>query len=114
MTFRRIVSAIQVAALGYTIVTLAMLWAPPPDLPGSEGLGAAVFAASCASCHGADGGGSVGPDLTSGHVFERFDSRAEMMAFVSSGTGLMPPMGERLGVGEIGAVTDFVRNELSR
>jgi len=35
------------------------------------------------------------------------------MAFVTEGFGEMPPMGERLGGGQIGAVTDFVRGQLA-
>lgn len=110
MTFRRIVAAVQVVAALLTLVTIVRLAAPAPAI--GAGLGAAVFGANCASCHAADGSGLVGPDLTTGHVFERFASRTEMMQFITNGFDKMPAMGERLTIGEIGAVTDFVRMEL--
>jgi mono/diheme cytochrome c family protein len=113
LTFRRLVTAVQLAAIAATVVTVAMLDTPPPAGSGPSSFGASVFAANCATCHGSDGIGLIGPDLTSGHVFERFDSRAAMMAFVTEGFGEMPPMGERISVGEIGAVTDFVRGQLA-
>lgn len=112
VTFRRVVATVQVLALAATILTSVLLARPAPSTGRVSSLGASVFAANCASCHGSDGTGVIGPDLTTGHVFERFDSRADMLEFVTQGFGKMPAMGERLEIGEIGAVADFVRNEL--
>lgn len=114
MTFRRLVSMVQVIAVGLTVATAAMLAAPSPVGQDTTTLGATVFARDCASCHGTNGTGLVGPDLTNGHVFERFVSRAEMMRFITEGFEKMPAMGERLTAGEIGAVADYVREELSQ
>jgi mono/diheme cytochrome c family protein len=109
--FKRIVDVLQAVVLGAFALTVFMLAKPAPS--SSASLGETVFAATCAACHGAGGEGLVGPDLTSGQVFNRFEDRAEMIEFVGTGSGEMPPMGGRLDVGEIGAVVDFVRRQLA-
>jgi mono/diheme cytochrome c family protein len=113
--FRRVVNLVQVLVAVATLGTVVLLGAAGPAATTTGAtVGGGVFAASCAGCHGADGKGGVGPDLTSGSVFERFAGRAEMIEFVTTGSGRMPEFGERLSVGEIGAVVDFVRNDLAR
>jgi cytochrome c551 len=46
--------------------------------------GAAVFATSCAGCHGADASGGVGPSLADGVP------AATVLAVVETGKGVMP------------------------
>lgn len=47
-----------------------------------------IFASSCASCHGADLSGGVGPDLTTiGSTL----SQAEIEDVINNGIGTMPP-----------------------
>jgi mono/diheme cytochrome c family protein len=48
--------------------------------------GAAIFAERCASCHGATGGGGVGPQLSDGLVLETFADPADQIAWVSGGS----------------------------
>ena len=50
--------------------------------------GATVYSSSCASCHGADGTGATGPDLTTGLVSSKSDD--ELKSIVNDGVGGMP------------------------
>jgi mono/diheme cytochrome c family protein len=49
-------------------------------------LGAEVYAARCASCHGGGGGGGVGRPLSGGEVLATFPSLEQMLEFVAIGT----------------------------
>jgi mono/diheme cytochrome c family protein len=68
--------------------------------------GADVFAGTCATCHGGDGGGGIGPNL------QEVDSIDLVIATVSNGRGSMPSFDDRLDEAEIEAVADYVVNEL--
>ena len=62
--------------------------APASSADGPSGdvdRGAAVFATTCASCHGAEGEGGVGPTLRGSGL-----SAAEVEAVVAEGRGTMP------------------------
>ena len=59
--------------------------APAGSGNGDQARGAAIFAASCAGCHGADATGGVGPALRGSGL-----SAGEVEAVVSSGRGAMP------------------------
>lgn len=94
--------------------------------------GAQVYSQRCAVCHGASGGGGVGPKLT-GEVTLTFPVEADHLAFVSSGSavikgqpygdparpggqhvarsGGMPPFGN-LPPEELAAVVKFEREGL--
>lgn len=48
--------------------------------------GAAIFSERCASCHGATGGGGVGPQLSDGMVLETFADPADQIEWVSLGS----------------------------
>jgi len=60
--------------------------------------GAAVYAANCSGCHGANGGNLVGRGL----------SAAQVAAVTTSGRGSMPGFGGTLGAAEINAVGAYV------
>lgn len=68
-------------------------WHPfSPNAPDAAGSpvgdatrGAAIFAASCAGCHGAEANGGVGPALRDSGL-----TAAEVGAVVASGRGTMP------------------------
>lgn len=49
-------------------------------------LGAEIYAANCASCHGATGGGGVGRPLSDGEVLKTFPNIADHLEFVAAGT----------------------------
>jgi mono/diheme cytochrome c family protein len=81
----------------WALPVLAMLpvWAfvyaatlEPPSLGESDPLtfGAAVYASNCASCHGATGGGGVGPALSGGSVLDTFASPEDQIEWVELGS----------------------------
>jgi len=71
--------------------------------------GATVFADRCSGCHGGDGGGGTGPQLSGGRVVERFPDVADEIAVVTEGRGGMPSFGDDLSPAEIQAVVDYTR-----
>jgi mono/diheme cytochrome c family protein len=74
--------------------------------PEPEVDGAALFADNCASCHGNDGGGGVGPNL------QDLDDAGTVADTVTDGRGGMPSFEGRLEPEEIEAVADYVTSEL--
>ncbi|MDP9006857.1 MAG: cytochrome c [Actinomycetota bacterium] len=98
--------------------------------------GQSVYAASCASCHSADGSGGVGRPLSGGEVLATFPDPAEHIAWVVNGSpaagtpygnpdrpggqhissetsgGPMPPFGDLLTEEEILAVVRYEREIL--
>jgi len=100
-------------------------------------LGAEIFTASCASCHGGGGGGGVGRQLSAGEVLKTFPNIADQIEFVAAGTqglgsgtpygdpareggqrtagslGNMPAFGETLSPDELLAVVRHERETLS-
>ena len=75
-------------------------------------LGERVFARNCASCHGRDGGGGVGPKLADGRVVERYPNPSDHRAVVVNGRGVMPRWGDKLSDQEIDAVVRYEREGL--
>ncbi len=73
---------------------------------GSSADGAALFTSNCSGCHGADGTGVSGPNITGE------DNRAAMIAIVTNGEGGMPAFGSTLSGAEIEAIVDYVINDL--
>ena len=113
MGFKRFVNIIEIvvgiAALAFVIA----LFVNEPDGGGgaaSTSPGAAVFAASCAGCHGADGGGGVGPQLA-GRVVDRFPDVADQVAVVTNGRGGMPSFKGRLTPKQIDQVVAYTRTD---
>ena len=98
--------------------------------------GQGVYASSCASCHGADGGGGVGRPLSAGEVLLTFPDPAQHIAWVQNGSpaagtpygnpdrpggqhissdtsgGPMPPFADLLTEEEILAVVRYEREIL--
>jgi mono/diheme cytochrome c family protein len=73
------------------------------EVAGLAGEGAAIYEESCASCHGADGGGGVGPALAGGDVLATFPDLAGHVQWVALGTpGL--GTGTPYGSAEVGRV----------
>jgi len=106
----------------------------PPSLGESDPLsfGAAVYASNCASCHGATGGGGVGPAVSGGAVLNAFASAEDQIEWIQLGSqgfqdagrdtygdnatpinGGMPGWTETLTPEEINAVVYFERSGLS-
>lgn len=78
---------------------------PDPDATGAD-----LFAASCARCHGSDGKGGKGPDLTSEKRQAKWkDSDEKLVKKISDGGMFMPSFGKKLKPEEIKAIADYVR-----
>jgi mono/diheme cytochrome c family protein len=78
-------------------------------------LGRDIYEQRCASCHGNDGGGGMGPALGDGAVVERLPDVADHRAVVVDGRGgLMPAWGDVLDDDEIDAVVRYEREALGR
>jgi mono/diheme cytochrome c family protein len=109
--FKRMVTVIEVLALVGAGIFALLLFTNEPG-SGSAGPttpGAKIFAASCASCHGADGGGGIGPRLAGGAAQKRFPHVEDQVTFVSEGSGAMPSFGSRLSPAEIREVVQYTR-----
>lgn len=92
--------------------------------------GSVVYEENCASCHGATGGGGVGPAFSNGAIIETFPVAEDQMAWIAQGTdgwqdlgrssyganetaykssAKMPAFGDELTTEEIIAVTFYER-----
>ncbi len=72
--------------------------------------GRAIFARSCAACHGATGHGGVGPDLT---TLPAARDPAVVVHQVTYGGGVMPAFASTLDARQIRAVTAYVTTVLA-
>jgi cytochrome c oxidase subunit 2 len=113
---KRVVSAVQVIAMLCAAAFVVLLFANEPDhaspSAGSVGTvvdGAAVFAGSCAACHGADGGGGAGIQLSEGKVVALFPNIDDQIRVITNGNGRMPAFGGQLSKAEIQAVAEYIR-----
>ncbi len=70
--------------------------------------GATLYANNCARCHGATGGGGVGPSLV--NVAATFPDIGNQITFVSNGGGGMPRFGDLLSDADIRAVVTYTRD----
>ncbi len=76
--------------------------------------GQRIYATSCASCHGTDGEGRVGPALGGGAVVENYPDIADQMSVIAAGRNAMPSFGGQLTPEEIESVALFERDQLGR
>jgi mono/diheme cytochrome c family protein len=110
--FKRIVNVVEVLAVVAAVVFLVLLFANEPDSGGGGGgnasPGAALFASNCARCHGSDGGGGLGPQLSDGKVAADL-SEAEEIRVVTNGRSGMPSFGDALTPEEIQQVVAYTR-----
>jgi mono/diheme cytochrome c family protein len=109
--FRKFVNVVEVLAVVGVAVTVVLLFANEPDTGSTAPTtpGAEIYAASCASCHGADGGGGIGPQLAGGAAVKRFPDVADQIAFVTAGSGAMPSFGGRLSPEQLRQVVEYTR-----
>jgi mono/diheme cytochrome c family protein len=119
---KRVVQVVELLALLGAIVFVVALFANEPedvetdavDEPTEEVApedvdGAAIFSERCASCHGADGEGRNGPQLSDGRAVERFPDVQAQIDVVTDGRGGMPSFESRLSEAEIQAVVEYTR-----
>lgn len=72
------------------------------------GDGEDLYRQSCASCHGGDGQGGIGPQLA-GLMEEKYPDPADHVAVVVNGRAAMPAFGSTLGDDEIAAIVAYER-----
>jgi cytochrome c551 len=68
--------------------------------------GEALYSDECASCHGGDGGGGLGPSLQD--LESSFPDQSEVVAIVTDGSGSMPGFGDDLSAEEIDAIVAYI------
>jgi len=91
---------------GDTTTTAAVETTVSPDATGGSADGAALFAANCAVCHGAEGQGGNGPDI---RPLADAD-KDRIVKQVTNGGKSMPPFGGQLSAAEIDTVAAYVIN----
>jgi mono/diheme cytochrome c family protein len=109
--FKRIVNVVEVLAVTAAAAFFVLLFAnePASDSSGYASPGAAVFAQNCSRCHGANGEGQLGPQLSHGKVTKAFPNASGEVAFVSKGKDGMPSFGGVLTPKEIQQVVAYTR-----
>ena len=78
--------------------------------PGSLEKGKAVFVAKCTACHGAEGQGLIGPNLTDEYWIHGKGTRADIYAVIQKGVAEkgMPAWGSMISSDEVVQVTGYV------
>lgn len=78
--------------------------------------GAQVFADKCAVCHGPQGGGVIGPNLTDHFWLHGHGSRADVFKLVAEGVPAkgMPAWRDVMPEGELVAVSSFVHSLIGK
>jgi len=109
--FKRVVAGAEALALLAIAVFVIMLFANEPGGGGASagGPGAELFSLRCASCHGSDGGGGVGPRLSDGAVVDAYPDIADEIDVVTNGKNSMPSFEGRLAPQEIEQVVEYTR-----
>jgi mono/diheme cytochrome c family protein len=109
---KRLVTLVEIAALLGALVFVFMLFGNEPE-SGSGGAvqspGARIYSANCSGCHGADGGGSTGPQLSGGTVVRDFPNVDDQVRFVTKGRDGMPAFGGRLKPADIRLAVEYTR-----
>jgi mono/diheme cytochrome c family protein len=75
--------------------------------------GKGIYEANCATCHGADGQGAVGPALA-GVVATKYPNVDDQIAIVTNGKGAMPSWRNKLTPKEIRKVVEYTRTGLGQ
>jgi len=115
--FRRVVNTVEILAAIGALVFVVLLFANQPSRSVSSSTtlsGAQLFAANCASCHGANGSGGVGPQLSGGAVLHDFPNEADQITFVANGRGIMPGFATALTPAQLRAVVEYTRTGLGK
>jgi mono/diheme cytochrome c family protein len=74
--------------------------------------GRAIYGASCASCHGADGGGGVGSRLDGAALVVAYPDIDDQIDLVLNGRDRMPAFIGRLDRDQVQAVVRYTREVL--
>jgi mono/diheme cytochrome c family protein len=115
--FKRVVVAVEILALVAAVGFVIALFVYDPESGGGGGgggddeasTGAEIYASNCATCHGADGGGGVGPQLSDGAVIEAYPNAVDEAIVINDGRGAMPGFEGELTPEQIVAVVEYTR-----
>lgn len=111
---KRFVTAIELLTMVGVVVFVVLLFANEPSTSGTApSPGGQLFQANCASCHGAQGEGGIGPRLA-GVVTHDFPNETDQINFVTKGKGSMPAFGGNLSPAQIRQVVDYTRAGLGK
>lgn len=120
---RGLANVIEVVVGIAVVMTVVLLFtnsptAPPAASPdavvAAAGIdGAALYGQRCASCHGGDGSGGIGPRLAGGRALAQFPDPQDQIAVVTNGRGGMPGFGGRLTDEQIAAIVAYTRTTLA-
>ncbi len=80
---------------------------PAPATESKETNGQELFAKNCAGCHGADGKGAFGPDLSGDYQYGK-TAEAIQESITAGRPGNMPAFGQKLSAVEIETLTEFI------
>jgi mono/diheme cytochrome c family protein len=81
---------------------------PANALPAALGTdGKTVYAGKCASCHGASGGGGVGPKLAAGAVVATYPDPVDQVRWVLLGSAQGAALYEKAGKTSVGGMPTF-------
>jgi cytochrome c oxidase subunit 2 len=104
--------------IGASILAIGLTESSSASAGGADGValleGQRTYVARCASCHGANGGGNIGPALGNGVVVENYPDIASQIRVISEGRGVMPAFANVLTPDEIEAVASYEREQLGR
>lgn len=78
----------------WAFIYVGTLEEPTRPARGALGTGGEIYAAACASCHGATGGGGVGPQLSGGEVLLTFPTVEDHIELTLNGSGIGAPYGD--------------------
>ena len=120
---RRISYVVEGIVAVAAAITIVLLFANSPEqapaapaaaVEAAGGVdGATVFGDNCATCHGGDGSGGIGPRLAGGRVVTVYPDPADQIAVVTNGRAGMPAFGQKLTEEEIAAVVEYTRTVLA-
>ena len=101
-------------ALGLVALVSGCAGEPPEVTNGDPELiaGRAIYGASCASCHGMDGGGGVGSRLDGEALVVTYPEIEAQIELVTDGKSRMPAFVGRLDAEQLRAVVRYTREVL--
>jgi cytochrome c551 len=116
------VTKIRVLLIGGTVALALLLGAcGGDDDEGASGdgsvpagSGSEIYSQNCASCHGQEGEGGIGPQLGDGAVADAYPDIEDQIAVITNGRGNMPSFDGQLTADQIRSVATFEREELGQ